>query len=336
MLFVNIARTLAADLDQAVCRDLLGADEGAVGGADAAFRQAVQPGVVHQLLGELRALVGDPAAFRRAQQLLIALGGRGAVQGAHDLEYLAGVFLVGQQLAQCAQRVTPVQLRPVWTPAGGSVDRVGHGHGREIPNSCPAKDDACVIFLQEAGAKRPEVRTQGTMATLKKRSVLLSGHATSIALEPEFWAVLDEMAAARGASLAALIVGIDRRRGERPLASACRTAALAFATRGQPGLKPYFGTGMGASGMCGASGRRGRRSSGVASAALTAIRATAPTSSRPCQAKHTNARSSIATAPAAKRTMCWRGALSWPEENGRPCPHVPHPLSRRTFVLHMF
>lgn len=67
------------------------------------------------------------------------------------------------------------------------------------------------------------------MATLKKRSVLLSGHATSIALEPEFWAVLDEMAAKRGSSLAALIVSIDRGRGARPLASACRVAALQFA-----------------------------------------------------------------------------------------------------------
>jgi predicted DNA-binding ribbon-helix-helix protein len=64
------------------------------------------------------------------------------------------------------------------------------------------------------------------MATLKKRSLLLSGHATSIALEPEFWAVLDAMAEARGSSLAALIVSIDRARAGRPLASACRVAAL--------------------------------------------------------------------------------------------------------------
>ena len=64
------------------------------------------------------------------------------------------------------------------------------------------------------------------MPSLKKRSVLLSGHATSIALEPEFWSVLDAMAEARGVSLAALIVSIDRGRGERPLASACRVSAL--------------------------------------------------------------------------------------------------------------
>ncbi|HET6972235.1 MAG TPA: ribbon-helix-helix domain-containing protein [Phenylobacterium sp.] len=67
------------------------------------------------------------------------------------------------------------------------------------------------------------------MPGLKKRSLLLSGHATSIALEPEFWAVLDEMARARDVSLAALIVSIDRGRGERALASACRVAALAHA-----------------------------------------------------------------------------------------------------------
>jgi predicted DNA-binding ribbon-helix-helix protein len=70
------------------------------------------------------------------------------------------------------------------------------------------------------------------MATLKKRSLLLSGHATSIALEPEFWAVLDAMAAARGSSLAALVVSIDRGRGDRPLASACRVAALKHAQGG--------------------------------------------------------------------------------------------------------
>ena len=67
------------------------------------------------------------------------------------------------------------------------------------------------------------------MATLKKRSVLLSGHATSIALEPEFWAVLEAMAQAEGASLAGLIARLDAERQGRPLASACRVAALAFA-----------------------------------------------------------------------------------------------------------
>jgi predicted DNA-binding ribbon-helix-helix protein len=67
------------------------------------------------------------------------------------------------------------------------------------------------------------------MARLRKRSILLSGHATSLALEPEFWLVLEAMAAARALSLAGLIGDLDAGRGERPLASACRVAALAFA-----------------------------------------------------------------------------------------------------------
>jgi predicted DNA-binding ribbon-helix-helix protein len=49
-----------------------------------------------------------------------------------------------------------------------------------------------------------------------------------LALEPEFWAVLDAMAAAKMWSLAQLIRWIDESRSERPLASACRVAALRF------------------------------------------------------------------------------------------------------------
>jgi predicted DNA-binding ribbon-helix-helix protein len=66
------------------------------------------------------------------------------------------------------------------------------------------------------------------MAGLKKRSLVLSGHATSLALEPEFWAALEALASTRGQSLASLIAEIDSGRDERSLASACRVAALAF------------------------------------------------------------------------------------------------------------
>lgn len=71
------------------------------------------------------------------------------------------------------------------------------------------------------------------LAGLKKRSVNLAGHATSLALEPEFWAVLDRAAADEGLSLAGLIQRIDLERGERPLASACRVFALSRATNRQ-------------------------------------------------------------------------------------------------------
>ena len=61
---------------------------------------------------------------------------------------------------------------------------------------------------------------------LKKRSITLLGHSTSVALEPEFWAALEALARAQGSSLATLIARIDEDRAGRPLASACRIAAL--------------------------------------------------------------------------------------------------------------
>jgi predicted DNA-binding ribbon-helix-helix protein len=66
---------------------------------------------------------------------------------------------------------------------------------------------------------------------LKKRSLLLAGHATSLALEPEFWAVLEDEARAEGLSLAGLIARIDAERGLSLLASACRVRALRWAAR---------------------------------------------------------------------------------------------------------
>ncbi len=62
---------------------------------------------------------------------------------------------------------------------------------------------------------------------LKKRSFSLSGHRTSVALEEEFWAVLETEAKNTGRSLAALVQTIDQMRGPRPLASALRLQALA-------------------------------------------------------------------------------------------------------------
>ena len=63
-------------------------------------------------------------------------------------------------------------------------------------------------------------------ARLRKRSLLLAGHATSVALEPEFWDALEGVAARRGVTLPTLIAAVDDARGDRPLASACRVAAL--------------------------------------------------------------------------------------------------------------
>ena len=66
---------------------------------------------------------------------------------------------------------------------------------------------------------------------LKKRSFSLAGHRTSVALEEEFWAVIDAEANAKGQSLAAYVQNMDAMRGARPLASALRLAALAAVKR---------------------------------------------------------------------------------------------------------
>jgi predicted DNA-binding ribbon-helix-helix protein len=64
---------------------------------------------------------------------------------------------------------------------------------------------------------------------LKKRSFSLSRHRTSVALEDEFWSILEAEARRAGISLAAFVSGVDKARGPRPLASALRLAALAAA-----------------------------------------------------------------------------------------------------------
>lgn len=63
---------------------------------------------------------------------------------------------------------------------------------------------------------------------LAKRSFSLAGHRTSVALEPEFWAVIEEAAKARGRSLAALVAELDAARAKdgAPLASTLRVFAL--------------------------------------------------------------------------------------------------------------
>jgi predicted DNA-binding ribbon-helix-helix protein len=65
---------------------------------------------------------------------------------------------------------------------------------------------------------------------LQKRSFRLAGHATSVALEPAFWAALEAIAARRGVTLPALVAKTDAARGEAPLASALRVLALADAS----------------------------------------------------------------------------------------------------------
>jgi len=66
---------------------------------------------------------------------------------------------------------------------------------------------------------------------LEKRSVSLSGHRTSIALEAEFWTALETIATSENLALAALIARVDSARTpEQPLASALRVYVLVKGT----------------------------------------------------------------------------------------------------------
>jgi predicted DNA-binding ribbon-helix-helix protein len=65
------------------------------------------------------------------------------------------------------------------------------------------------------------------MSWLVKRSFTLAGHRTSVALEAEFWEVLDRLAVSQSRSLASLVSEIDSDRSpDRPLASMLRVHAL--------------------------------------------------------------------------------------------------------------
>ena len=68
--------------------------------------------------------------------------------------------------------------------------------------------------------------------TIVKRSVRISGHATSISLEAAFWQGLCDIAAARGVSVNALVATIDATRGGN-LSSAIRLFVLDSARRGE-------------------------------------------------------------------------------------------------------
>lgn len=66
---------------------------------------------------------------------------------------------------------------------------------------------------------------------MDKRSVSIAGHRTSIALEPEFWAALEVMAAERALPMASLIRDIDENRQTENLSSAARLAVLRWYQR---------------------------------------------------------------------------------------------------------
>ena len=69
----------------------------------------------------------------------------------------------------------------------------------------------------------PDASVSG--AALRKRSVTIAGHRTSLSLEEAFWQALKDQARAEGLSAAALIEKIDRAR-QTNLSSAVRVYLL--------------------------------------------------------------------------------------------------------------
>ncbi|HEX9489678.1 MAG TPA: ribbon-helix-helix domain-containing protein [Stellaceae bacterium] len=72
------------------------------------------------------------------------------------------------------------------------------------------------------------------MGTLRKRSVMIAGHATSLSLEEAFWEELRTLARRRGTSITALIATVDAER-QGNLSSALRLFVLDCYRRGELG-----------------------------------------------------------------------------------------------------
>lgn len=73
-------------------------------------------------------------------------------------------------------------------------------------------------------------------SAIRKRSVVLAGHRTSISLEAEFWDALRAIALRRGLSVNALVAEVDAARdpaAPRNLSSALRVFVLACYRRGE-------------------------------------------------------------------------------------------------------
>src|SRR5579883_2647637 len=93
-----------------------------------------------------------------------------------------------------------------WLDRSQCRDRGRHRHKSEKAEG----PDATAPRRRQTGAPAGYIGLAGSSLgdgpmMLKKRSFTLSGHRTSVALEPEFWAVIDKAAQDEGKALAALV-----------------------------------------------------------------------------------------------------------------------------------
>lgn len=70
---------------------------------------------------------------------------------------------------------------------------------------------------------------------VRKRSVVIGGHKTSVSLEQAFWSAIREIAIERGVSMSAMIAQIDTAKQQANLSSAIRLFVLEhYRARGEP------------------------------------------------------------------------------------------------------
>lgn len=86
-------------------------------------------------------------------------------------------------------------------------------------------NDISMLSGQEALSHGNRSPVPEDPAEIKKRSVVISGHRTSISLENVFWESLRQIAAEQGVSVNQLVTTIDRQRTGN-LSSAIRTFVL--------------------------------------------------------------------------------------------------------------
>ena len=68
-------------------------------------------------------------------------------------------------------------------------------------------------------------------ARVRKHSLVIAGHRTSVSLESMFWDALKQIAVGEGVSLAALVARVDAERGAANLSSALRVYVLLHAQK---------------------------------------------------------------------------------------------------------
>jgi len=82
------------------------------------------------------------------------------------------------------------------------------------------------------------VTTQVTIHPVIKRSVVITGHKTSLSLEEPFWNGLCQIAARENTTIGAVVSRIDRQRPSGNLSSAIRQIVLAEALAGPAEQRP--------------------------------------------------------------------------------------------------